>query len=77
MFASNLAGINQHTGKDRQCSLLSNTVDGKLSSCLVLGSQEPVVSFSIKTVWIGRLGIGLMVSAIDLTFTFYSKKFTF
>ena len=77
MFASNLAGINQHTGKDRQCSLLSNTVDGKLSNCLVLGRQEPVVSFSIKTVWIRRVGPGLMVNAIDLTFTFYSKKFTF
>ena len=34
-----------------------------------------VVSFSIKTVWTPILGSGLMVSGIDLMFTFYSKIF--
>ena len=34
-----------------------------------------VVSFSIKTVWIPRLGSQLMMSGIDLKFTFYPKIF--
>ena len=56
---------------------LSNTVEGKLSGCLVLGRQETYLLFHSlqKTVWILRLVSGLMVSGIDLKFTFYSKIF--
>ena len=74
MLANNLAVLNQQTlERTNQCSLLSNTVDGELSTCLILGRHEPV----IKPVWICRLGPGLMVSGIDLAFTFCSKKLTF
>ena len=58
------------------CSLFSKTVDEKLYGCLVLGRQETHLLFiSLKTIWIPRLGSGLMVSGIDLKFTFTLKYF--
>ena len=68
-----------NTGKDRPCSLLSKTVDGKLTGCVVLGRQETYLLFLPlwKTIWIPRLGSGLLVSGIDLKFTCYSKIFLY
>ena len=41
-----------------------------------MSQNKSVVSFSIKTVWLPKLGSGLMVSGVDLKFTFYSKIFS-
>ena len=73
------AFLSTNTGKYKPCSLLSSTVERKLSGCLVLGWQETHMLFLSlwKTVWIPRLGSGFMVSGIDLKFTFYSKIFIF
>ena len=78
MFANSVTALTPKT-LDRPSSLLSNTVDGKLSS-LVLGRKESRLLFRPlpkKTVWIPRLGSELMVSGIDHEFTFCSKLFVF
>ena len=43
MFADSI--LLGNTGKDQPCSLLSDTVDKKLSSSLVLGKQETCLLF--------------------------------
>ena len=43
MFANSI--LLGNTGKDQPCSLLSNTVDKKLSSSLVLDRQETCLLF--------------------------------
>ena len=81
MFTNSLAVLNQQTLRTTDhthcfffLSLLSNIVDGKLSGWLVLGRQETcLLFFSLwNKVWIARLGSGLMVNGIDLTFTLHS-----
>ena len=64
---------NFNIGKDRPCSLLSNTVDGKLPGCLVLRNPS-VVSF---LACIPKLGSALMTRGINLKFTFYSEIFLY
>ena len=81
MFSNSPTVLNQQatsTEKGRPCSLLSNTFDGRFSVCLVLGRQGIHLLFlSIKTVWITKLGFGLMVSGVGIKFILYSKIFLF
>ena len=65
LLYSTCEGLNSFFSSETQKKILSDDMSENMS----------VVSFSIKTVWIPRLGSGLMVSGTDLKFTFYSKIF--
>ena len=77
MFANNLAVLNQQTL--RRINHVHCFQTQFMESCLVVWfwvDKRPIFCFSIKkTVWIPRFYSQLMVSGIDLQFTFYSKIF--
>ena len=75
MFANSLTVLNQQTlGRTDHVHCFQMQL---MESCLVVWfwvDKRPVSCFVLykKTVWIPRLGSGLMVSGTDITFIFYS-----